>query len=224
MASATSRLTSMQAYQREFIEFALEHDALRFGEFTLKSGRTSPYFFNTGQFRTGATLAGLGHFYAAAVAGWDGLEGDVLLGPAYKGIPLVAATAVQLASDFHIDMPWVFNRKEAKDHGEGGLFVGANLAGRVVIVDDVVTAGTAIREVIDLVRDAGAVIAGVVVSIDRQERGTGEVSAIQQLSAEYGIEVRAIVTMADVVEYLVETGRFADYLPAMRAYREQYGV
>ncbi len=214
----------MQQYQREFIEFALEHDALRFGSFTLKSGRTSPYFVNTGQFRTGATLAGLGHFYAAAVAGWDGVRADVLLGPAYKGIPLVAATAVQLATEFDIDLPWVFNRKEAKDHGEGGLFVGSEVAGRVLIIDDVVTAGTAIREVIELVRGTGAEIAGVVVSVDRQERGTADVSAIQELSRHYGIEVRAIVTMSDIVDYLEETSRFAEYLPAMREYRATYGV
>ncbi|MGV8850461.1 MAG: orotate phosphoribosyltransferase [Propionibacteriaceae bacterium] len=214
----------MQQYQREFIEFALEHDALRFGSFTLKSGRTSPYFVNTGQFRTGATLAGLGHFYAAAVAGWEGVHADVLLGPAYKGIPLVAATAVQLATEFDIDLPWVFNRKEAKDHGEGGLFVGSEVAGRVLIIDDVVTAGTAIREVIELVQGTGAEIAGVVVSVDRQERGTGDVSAIQELSQEYGIEVRAIVTMGDIVDYLEETSRFSEYLPAMRAYRATYGV
>lgn len=214
----------MQQYQREFIEFALEHEALRFGSFTLKSGRTSPYFVNTGQFRTGATLAGLGHFYAAAVAGWDGLHSDVLLGPAYKGIPLVAATAVQLANEFDLDLPWVFNRKEAKDHGEGGLFVGSPVAGRVLIIDDVITAGTAIREVIELVRETGATIAGVVVSVDRQERGSGEVSAIQELSSTYGIDVRAIVTMSDIIDYLDETGRFAESLPAMREYRATYGV
>ena len=169
-------------------------------------------------------LAGLGHFYAAAVAGWEGVRAEVLLGPAYKGIPLVAATAVQLATEFDVDLPWVFNRKEAKDHGEGGLFVGSEVAGRVLIIDDVVTAGTAIREVIELVRGTGAEIAGVVVSVDRQERGTGDVSAIQELSQEYGIEVRAIVTMGDIVDYLEETSRFSEYLPAMRHYRETYGV
>jgi orotate phosphoribosyltransferase len=208
-------------YQREFIEFALEHDVLRFGTFTLKSGRTSPYFFNAGAVDTGAGLAALGRFYAAAIVE-D--EFDVILGPAYKGIPIAAATAVQLAEVHGRDVPWCFNRKEAKDHGEGGLVVGAPLAGRVLVVDDVITAGTAIREVVEIVKDAGAEVAAVVVAIDRQERGTGDVSAVRQVEQQLSIRVRAIVTLDDVVEYLEETGRHAEHLDAVRAYRSEHGV
>ncbi len=213
----------MHPYQRDFIEFALAHQVLQFGEFTLKSGRTSPYFFNAGKFNTGTTLAGLGQAYASTIVAWD-LDFDVLLGPAYKGIPLAAATSVQLAEHFDRDVPWAFNRKEAKDHGEGGLFVGADVAGRVLVIDDVITAGTAIREVIDLVRAAGAELAGVVVAIDRQERGSGNVSAIGQVRADHGVDVRAIVTLDDVVEYVSADPRYAAQLPAMQSYRAQYGA
>ena len=213
----------MQDYQRDFIALALAHQVLQFGEFTLKSGRTSPYFFNAGKFNTGVKLAGLGRAYAAAIAAWD-LDFDVLMGPAYKGIPLAAATSVQLAEHFDRDVPWAFNRKEAKDHGEGGLFVGAEMSGRVLVIDDVITAGTAIHEVIDLVHAAGAELAGVIVAIDRQERGTSRLSAIGQVRAEHGVDVRAIVTLDDVVEYIEGDARFASYLPAMRAYREMYGA
>ena len=213
----------MHDYQREFIEFALEHDVLRFGSFTLKSGRTSPYFFNAGAVDTGAGLAALGRFYAAAIVE-DGLEVDVILGPAYKGIPIAAATAVQLAEVHGRDVPWCFNRKEAKDHGEGGLVVGAPLTGRVLVVDDVITAGTAIREVAEIVAGAGAELAAIVVAIDRQERGTGEVSAVQEVEQELGIRVRAIVTLGDVVEHLEQTGRHAEHLDAVRAYRGEHGV
>jgi len=210
-------------YQRRFIEFALEHEVLCFGEFTLKSGRTSPYFFNAGAFDTGARLSALGGFYADAIAG-AGPEFDVLLGPAYKGIPLAAATAVRLAQDHDRDVPWCFNRKEAKDHGEGGLFVGAAPRGRLLVIDDVITAGTAIREVIALVEPLDAEVAGVVVAVDRRERGTGDLSAIQEVERDHGIAVTSIVTFDDIIEYLEETGRFAEHLPAVRAYREQYGV
>ncbi|MET1133096.1 MAG: orotate phosphoribosyltransferase [Aeromicrobium sp.] len=213
----------MHDYQRRFIEFALEHEVLRFGEFTLKSGRTSPYFFNAGAFDTGARLASLGGFYADAIAG-AGLEFDVLLGPAYKGIPLAAATAVRLAEAHDRDVPWCFNRKEAKDHGEGGLFVGAEPRGRLLVIDDVITAGTAIREVIALVDSLDAEVAGVIVAVDRRERGTGDLSAIQEVERDHGITVTSIVTFDDIIEYLEETGRFAEHLPAVRAYREQYGV
>ena len=213
----------MQRYQRDFLEFAFAHEVLQFGEFTLKSGRTSPYFFNAGKFNTGVKLAGLGRAYAAAIDAWD-LDFDVLLGPAYKGIPLAAATSVQLAEHFARDVPWSFNRKEAKDHGEGGLFVGAEMAGRVLIIDDVITAGTAIREVIDLVHAAGAELAGVIVAIDRQERGTGDMSAIDQVRADHGVDVRAIVTLDDVVSLVEADERFTSYLPAMRSYRDQYGA
>ncbi len=213
----------MHDYQREFIEFALENDVLSFGSFTLKSGRTSPYFFNVGAVDSGAGLAALGRFYAAAIVE-DGLDVDVILGPAYKGIPIAAATAVQLAEVHGRDVPWCFNRKEAKDHGEGGLLVGAPLTGRVLVVDDVITAGTAIREVVEIVRDAGAELAAVVVAIDRQERGTGDVSAVQQVEQELGIRVRAIVSLDDVVTYLEETVEHAEHLDAVHAYRAEHGA
>ncbi len=209
--------------QREFIEFALEHDVLRFGSFTLKSGRPSPYFFNAGDVDTGAGLAALGRFYAATIVEEE-LEADVMLGPAYKGIPIAAATAVQLSEVHGRDLPWCFNRKEAKDHGEGGTVVGAALTGRVLVVDDVITAGTAIREVVEIVTAAGAEVAAIVVAIDRQERGTGDLSAVGQVEQELGVRVRAIVTLDDVVSYLEETGEHAEHLDAMRAYRAEYGV
>ncbi|OUZ09266.1 orotate phosphoribosyltransferase [Aeromicrobium sp. PE09-221] len=212
----------MHDYQREFIEFAIEHDVLRFGEFTLKSGRPSPYFFNAGSFDTGARLAALGRFYAAAISQSE-IDFDVLLGPAYKGIPLVSAAAIGLAGEGR-DVPWAFNRKELKDHGEGGLFVGASVEGRVLIVDDVITAGTAIREVLDLLDGVGAEPAGVVVAIDRQERGTSAQSAIAELESTRGIPIRAIVTLDDIIAYLEETGRFAERIGAMRTYREEYGA
>ncbi|WP_293786978.1 orotate phosphoribosyltransferase [uncultured Aeromicrobium sp.] len=213
----------MHDYQREFIAFAIDHDVLRFGEFTLKSGRVSPYFFNAASFDTGARLAALGRFYAATIE-QSGIDFDLVLGPAYKGIPLAAAAAIQLAETFGRDVPWAFNRKEAKDHGEGGIFVGAPLRGRVLIIDDVVTAGTAVREILDLLEGSDAVAAGVIVAIDRQERGTGDDSAIEQIERERGVPVRPIVTLDDVIAYLEDTGRFADRLPSMRAYRETYGV
>lgn len=213
----------MQDYQRSFVEFALGHDVLRFGSFTLKSGRTSPYFFNAGGFDTGARLAGLGRFYAAAIAE-RAPDFDVLLGPAYKGIPIAAATAVQLAEHHGRDVPWSFNRKEAKDHGEGGMIVGAPLQGRVLLVDDVITSGKAIREVVPLVEDAGAELAGIVVAVDRQERGTGDLSAVDEVRRDLGVPVEAIVTFDHVIEYLEESGRHAEHLDAARAYRDQYGA
>lgn len=213
----------MLDYQRSFVEFAIGHDVLRFGSFTLKSGRTSPYFFNAGGFDTGARLAGLGRFYAAAVA--DRAPAfDVLLGPAYKGIPIAAATAVQLAEHHGRDVPWAFNRKEAKDHGEGGTIVGAPLEGRVLLVDDVITSGKAIREVVPLVEAAGAELAGIVVAVDRQERGTGELSAVDEVRRDLGVPVEAIVTFDHVIEYLQESGRHDEHLEAARAYRDQYGA
>ena len=217
----------MLDHQREFIEFAIDHDVLRFGDFTLKSGRQSPYFFNAGAVDSGGGLATLGSFYAAAIL-QSGVEFDVLFGPAYKGIPLVTSTAICFAEEHARSVPWCFNRKEAKDHGEGGEIVGAPLAGRVLVVDDVITAGTAIREVVDIVSGAGAEVAAVVVAIDRQERGTGEQSAVRQVEQELGVRVEAIVTLDDVVAYLEEPGanteRAAGHLDAMRAYRDQYGV
>lgn len=213
----------MQDYQREFIEFALDTGVLRFGEFTLKSGRRSPYFFNAGLFDTGARLAALGRFYAAAVVE-SGIEYDVLLGPAYKGIPIAAATSVQLAEHHDRDVAWCFNRKEAKDHGEGGVFVGSPLAGRVLVVDDVITAGTAIREVRQLIDDAGAELAGIVVAVDRQERGQGELSAIGEVERDFGVPVSAIVTLDQIVQHLADTARHTEHLAALQAYRAEYGV
>jgi orotate phosphoribosyltransferase len=213
----------MHDYQREFIEFALEHEVLRFGEFTLKSGRTSPYFFNAGLFNTGERLAGLGRFYAAAIDR-SGIEFDVLLGPAYKGIPIASAAAVQLSEHFGRDVPWCFNRKEAKDHGEGGLIVGSPLEGRVLVVDDVITAGTAIREVMEIVEGAGAQVAGVVVAVDRQERGGGELSAIQEVERDFGIPVLSIIDFGQITRYVEQSGQHAENLDAIRAYRAEFGI
>lgn len=213
----------MQAYQREFIRFAIERGVLRFGEFTLKSGRTSPYFFNAGLFNSGKALAQLGRFYAAALVD-SGIDFDVLFGPAYKGIPLAAATAVALAEGHDRDVPWCFNRKEAKDHGEGGTLVGAPLAGRVLIVDDVITAGTAIREVMQIIRAQQADPAGVLIALNRQERGQGELSAIQEVERDFGMPVISIVSLDQVLEYLREDVQLKQYLPAVEAYRAAYGV
>ena len=213
----------MQTYQREFIRFAIERGVLRFGEFTLKSGRISPYFFNAGLFSSGLALAQLGRFYAnAAIA--SGVAFDVLFGPAYKGIPLAASTAVALAEQHGLDLPWCFNRKEAKDHGEGGMLVGAPLQGRVLIVDDVITAGTAIREVMQIIQMQGAVAAGVLIALNRQERGRGELSAIQEVERDFGMPVISIVNLDQLIDYLAEDASLKHYLPAVQAYRAQYGV
>jgi orotate phosphoribosyltransferase len=213
----------MQAYQRDFIRFAIERGVLRFGQFTLKSGRISPYFFNAGLFDSGLALAQLGRFYAAAVVD-SGIDFDVLFGPAYKGIPLAATTAVALAEHHQRDMPWCFNRKEAKDHGEGGTLVGAPLAGRVLIIDDVITAGTAIREVMQIIQVQGAQAAGVLIALNRQERGKGELSAIQEVERDYGMPVVSIVSLEQVLEYLAEDAELKQYLPAVQAYRAEYGI
>ena len=213
----------MQAYQRECIQFALERGVLRFGEFTLKSGRVSPYFFNAGLFDSGLALAKLGRFYAQALMD-SGLSYDVVFGPAYKGIPLAATTAVALAEHHQRDMPWCFNRKEAKDHGEGGTLVGAPLAGNVVIVDDVITAGTAIREVMQIIQAQGAQAAGVLIALDRQERGTGALSAIQEVERDFNMPVISIVSLQQVLEYLAESAELKQYLPAVERYREDYGI
>nr|MBF0681574.1 orotate phosphoribosyltransferase [Pseudomonas sp.] len=213
----------MQAYQRDFIRFAIERGVLRFGEFTLKSGRTSPYFFNAGLFNSGSALAQLGKFYAAAVAA-SGIEFDVIFGPAYKGIPLAAATAIALAESHQRDLPWCFNRKEAKDHGEGGTLVGAPLVGRVLIVDDVITAGTAIREVMQIIQNQQAQAAGVLIALDRQERGQGELSAIQEVELDFGIPVVSIVSLTQVLDFLAQDQQLKQHLPAVEAYRDQYGI
>jgi len=213
----------MLDYQRDFIEFAIEQNVLRFGEFTLKSGRTSPYFFNAGLFNSGRALARLGEFYAAAIAN-AGIDFDVLLGPAYKGIPLAATTAVAMANQHDRDVPYVFNRKEAKSHGEGGNLVGAPLEGRVMIIDDVITAGTAIREVMTIIEQAGATPASVVIALNRQEKGKGELSAIQEVERDFNMPVTSIVSLNDLIEYLEEQGGMDSELAAIRAYREEYGV
>ena len=212
----------MRDYQREFIELAIAGEVLRFGEFRLKSGRLSPYFFNAGLFNTGKAVAALGRHYAAAVAA-SGLEFDMLFGPAYKGIPLVTTTAVALADGHDMDRPFAFNRKEAKAHGEGGLIVGAPLAGRVLIVDDVITAGTAIRESIDIIRAAGAAPAGVALALDRQERGQGDLSAVQEVQQAFSIPVVHIITLADLIEHLERADRPAE-LESLRNYRAKWGV
>ncbi|WP_145591941.1 orotate phosphoribosyltransferase [Yersinia rochesterensis] len=213
----------MKAYQRDFIEFALNKQVLKFGEFTLKSGRISPYFFNAGLFNTGLDLAKLGRFYAAALMDC-GVEFDLLFGPAYKGIPIATTAAVALAEHHGRDVPYCFNRKEAKNHGEGGSLVGSPLKGRVMLVDDVITAGTAIRESMEIINAQGATLAGVMISLDRQERGRGEISAIQEVEHDYHCKVIAIVTLNDVIRYLEEKPEMAVHLTAVRQYREQYGV
>lgn len=213
----------MQAYQRDFIRFAIERGVLRFGQFTLKSGRTSPYFFNAGLFNSGLALAQLGRFYAAAVVE-SGIAFDVLFGPAYKGIPLAAATAVALAEQHQLDLPWCFNRKEAKAHGEGGSLVGAPLEGRVLIVDDVITAGTAIREVMQIIQGQGAQAAGVLIALNREERGQGALSAIQEVERDFAMPVVSIVSLTQVLEYLADNAELKQHLPAVQAYREQYGI
>lgn len=212
----------MQDYQREFIRFAIDHQVLRFGEFTLKSGRVSPYFFNAGLFNTGQAVAKLGRFYAEAIQNAD-VDYDVIFGPAYKGIPIATSMAVALADKFGVDKPFAFNRKEAKDHGEGGTLVGAELLGKVLIVDDVITAGTAVREVMALLEKLDATPAAVLVAMDRQERGSGDLSAIQEVEQQFGIPVVSIVTMSDLVEFLGEDSENDAYRVAMQKYRRDFG-
>jgi orotate phosphoribosyltransferase len=218
----------MQQYQLTFIDLALRRDALRFGRFTLKSGRESPYFFNAGLFNDGESLMVLGRCYAAAVLA-AGLEFDMLFGPAYKGIPLAAATAVALCAEHARSVPYAFNRKEAKDHGEGGSLVGAPLRGRVLIVDDVITAGTAVRESLELIRQAGAQPAAVALALDRQERGQGTLTAVQEVEKTFGVPCVSIVTLADLIEALARPadGRMRisdDQLTSLRAYQERFGA
>ncbi|WP_104400981.1 orotate phosphoribosyltransferase [Vibrio penaeicida] len=213
----------MKAYQRDFIEFALEKEVLKFGEFTLKSGRKSPYFFNAGLFNTGRDLARLGRFYAAALAD-SGIDYDVLFGPAYKGIPIATTTAVALADHHDVDTPYCFNRKEAKNHGEGGNLVGSPLEGRIMLVDDVITAGTAIRESMEIIKANGADLAGVLVAIDRQEKGKGELSAIQEVERDFGCAVISIVSLTDLISYLEEKGENSEHLEAVKAYRAEFGI
>ena len=213
----------MEAYKTQFIEFALARGALKFGDFTLKSGRQSPYFFNAGTFNSGAALAALGRYYADAIVA-SGLKFDMLFGPAYKGIPLVAAVAVALAEHHGLDLPWAFNRKEAKDHGEGGWLVGAPLTGKVLVIDDVITAGTAIREVAALFEKTEASMAAVLVALDRQEKGQGALSAIQEVEQVLGVPVRSIVGLSDIIQYLGNQPSQEQQLARMQQYRRQYGI
>ena len=213
----------MKAFQRDFIEFAIERGVLKFGEFTLKSGRVSPYFFNAGLFNRGGDLAKLGRFYADALMD-AGVAFDVLFGPAYKGIPIATTTAVALADSHKLDVPYCFNRKEAKTHGEGGNLVGSPLEGKVMLVDDVITAGTAIRESMTLIEQQQASLSGVLIALDRQERGNGELSAIQEVERDFGTQVISIVSLPDVVAYLTEKGGFDSEISAINTYRENYGI
>ncbi len=217
----------MKNYQREFIEFALAKNVLRFGEFTLKSGRTSPYFFNAGLFNTGGDLAKLGRYYASALAD-SSIEFDLLFGPAYKGIPIATTTAVALADHHNLDIPYCFNRKEAKTHGEGGSLVGSPLEGKIMLVDDVITAGTAIRESMEIIKAHGAELSGVLIALDRQEKGKGELSAIQEVERDFGTQVISIVTLADLITYLEEKvdeePSLIDSLNSIKQYRETYGI
>ena len=213
----------MQSYQREFLEFSLERSVLRFGEFTLKSGRKSPYFFNAGLFNTGAALAALGRFYAQTVVDSD-IGFDMLFGPAYKGIPLATLTAAALAEHHGRDAPYCFNRKEAKDHGEGGQLVGAPLRGRVLIIDDVITAGTAVRESVDIIRKAGAKPTGLIIALDRQERGQGKKSALAELHDALDIEVTAIIRLEDIIGWLQDRPALTASLAALQEYRQRYAA
>ncbi|MCG6939466.1 MAG: orotate phosphoribosyltransferase [Gammaproteobacteria bacterium] len=213
----------MQQNKKRFIDLAIKYQVLRFGEFTLKSGRISPYFFNAGLFNSGYALAEVGSCYAQTIID-ENIEYDVLFGPAYKGIPLVSAIAYALSVNHGIDMPYAFNRKEAKDHGEGGSIVGAKLSGRVLIVDDVITAGTAIREAVDIIDAEGATTSAVLIALDRQEKGKSELSAIQEVKRDYGIDVYSIITMVDLIDYLQNEDTYSQYLGAMQDYRRQYGV
>lgn len=214
----------MQAYQKEFIQFALKHEVLRFGEFVLKSGRKSPYFFNAGQFNDGAALDQIGRCYAGAIQA-AGLEFDMLYGPAYKGIALASATAIALARDHHRNVPYCFNRKEVKDHGEGGGILGAPLKGRVLIIDDVISAGTSVNESVALITAAGAAIpAGVVIALDRQERGSGRLSAVQEIEERYALRVISVINLEILLEYLSGDPAMQDDLRRVKAYGAEYGL
>jgi orotate phosphoribosyltransferase len=215
----------MQDFRSKFLEFVIDNEILEFGQFTLKSGRTSPYFFNAGLFNTGEKLSFLARCYAEAIAS-SGLTFEVLFGPAYKGIPLVSATAMALASEHGIDKPYCFNRKEAKNHGEGGTVVGAKLSGNALIIDDVITAGTAIREAADIIAANGAKLCGIAVAMDRQEKGTGELSAIQEIEQNYQIKIVSIITLKNIIDYLIESNNesLQQHLIAVSAYREKFGI
>ena len=213
----------MENYKQQFIEFALARQVLKFGEFTLKSGRISPYFFNAGLFNQGADLARLGEFYAAALQD-AGLQYDMIFGPAYKGIPIATAVSIALFNRFDINKPVRFNRKETKDHGEGGNLIGSPLRGKVLLVDDVITAGTAIRESMQIIQANEAQLSAVLIALNRQERGNSELSAIQEVERDYQCDVLSIIDFADLMAFIETQPEYQQYLPAMRAYREQYGI
>ena len=215
--------TTAQSFRQDFIELALQCDVLQFGEFELKSGRVSPYFFNAGKFSTGGALARLGRCYAAALHASD-LHADMLFGPAYKGIPLVSTTAMALSDQHGVDLPFAFNRKEAKTHGEGGNIVGAPLAGDVVVIDDVMTAGTAIRESMAILNESGARGAGVVIGLDRCERGDGELSAVQQVEQDWGLKVVSVVSLHDIISWVKSNPAMDQHREALERYRQRYGV
>ena len=212
----------MEQYQKDFVDFTLETGVLKFGEFTLKSGRISPYFFNAGLFNKGSHLSELGKFYAQAIEA-TALKFDVLFGPAYKGIPLAAATSIALNDSYNHNVPYSFNRKEAKDHGEGGSIVGHPLEGDILIIDDVITAGTAIREAQDIIQNCGANAKGVIVALDRQEKGKGELSAIQEVEQIFGITVLSIINLSHIIDYL-KTSDDSKILAKIESYRSQYGI
>jgi len=213
----------MEAYQREFLNFAISIGVLKFGEFTLKSGRKSPYFFNSGLFNTGTSLAKLGSFYAQTLVA-SKLQYDVIYGPAYKGIPLAAAVAIALSNNYNQDIPYAFNRKEVKDHGEGGIIVGSPLKGKVLIIDDVISAGTSVRESVKIIKAQGAEPAGVVIALDRQEIGKKDITAIQEVEKDYGIPVISIVCLGHLINYLEQQKEMQPHVDAIKAYREKYGV
>ncbi|HHF5544926.1 TPA: orotate phosphoribosyltransferase [Haemophilus influenzae] len=213
----------MEQYKRDFIEFALSRNVLKFGEFTLKSGRKSPYFFNAGLFNTGADLARLGEFYAAAIQA-SAVDFDVVFGPAYKGIPIGTSVSVALFNRYGIDKPVCFNRKEVKDHGEGGNLIGSPLQGKILLVDDVITAGTAIRESMELISANKAELAAVLIALNRKERGKGELSAIQEVELDYQCQVLSIIDLDDLMQFIEQDPRYSSHLPEMRAYRAEFGV
>lgn len=213
----------MEQYKRDFIEFALSRNVLKFGEFTLKSGRKSPYFFNAGLFNTGADLARLGEFYAAAIQA-SAVDFDVVFGPAYKGIPIGTSVSVALFNRYDIDKPVCFNRKEVKDHGEGGNLIGSSLQGKILLVDDVITAGTAIRESMELISANKAELAAVLIALNRKERGKGELSAIQEVERDYQCQVLSIIDFDDLMQFIEQDPRYSSHLPEMRAYRAEFGV
>jgi len=213
----------MEQYKRDFIEFALSRNVLKFGEFTLKSGRKSPYFFNAGLFNTGADLARLGEFYAAAIQA-SAVDFNVVFGPAYKGIPIGSSCSVALFNRYGIDKPVCFNRKEVKDHGEGGNLIGSPLQGKILLVDDVITAGTAIRESMELISTNQAELAAVLIALNRKERGKGELSAIQEVERDYQCQVLSIIDLDDLMQFIEQDPRYSSHLPEMRAYRAEFGV